>query len=1076
MGVSITSKGRKPAGLAVQIVRLTLSIGLITAVSAGIVAVVGTSRLVSDSLAAKDMASMQLVENALLSKLAAAEIVAARAGQVIAANRKPALLGRELQASYSAAQGTARTLAVVDAEFRPLAALPATEAVLTRDARRACVAALRGNPGITRSENGSGVGTLWLAQTVLSRKGQPLVVLLEVDTGFLAETLFEGSGGGRSLFVVEGQRSLAGGSDAAVDFSKARWIGTGPGSGRVAVTDVTGRSMAGHYDQVEGLTGVDWRVVILEPESRVSTNTLDTLWPTIVVITIGGLIAIVMAWVVARRLVAPLRTLETAALRAAGGAYVRPIEASREDELGQVAKAFNAVALRLNALHDLSQLLASSSQLDQVLDGILSAMGHIVGPGVAAIYLLDESGRWLVPVRARGADITLAPAIDSTSDMWLARAMDSTEPFAFIERGRSLADELPGLVLDERGALVAPLVVGHETLGVVVVLNESDTQVSEAEFEMVRTFSAQAAVAVNNSRLFAFESESRRVAEGLRTVAEKLVRPGGLADALADVEISIAELFGANRASFALVDRTALGLAPAADRESETETLGYAMRLLGRSEGHRPILVRTGDDHAADAAMKRFGSKEMVIVPIALETDHGAVLVIALGDQRASRRDLDLADAVANEIALSLDNSYFYEQALLRANSLETVFRISQAVGSSLEVKVVLNRVLDVVQKILSADAVALMTYDARRRTVATEMARGNVSPAIVERVFKSGDDVVGYVFASGEPVAFRDLHEGMEGLSGDAARNGLHSMLAVPLLARGRSIGVLTVFSAVEGAFNDDDMSMLQTFASQAALAIDTARLYSREHEVASLLQQSILPGALPQIEGMDTASAYEPAGGDAEIGGDYYDLFRAPDGTIWMAIADVCGKGITAATKTSMIKYSVRSLVAAGFAPGRVVTEVNRMVAEGRDPNDIVTVWVGRVDPAGQTLTWSSGGHPPAMLRRARQGDVIRLAANGPLLGAVAEVTYSEETASFLPGDTVLLYTDGVTEARSGNRFFGEPRVEEALSAGGTAAEVVERLQSSVRRFVQAALRDDVAVLVVRLLDDDKGLDTSP
>ncbi len=346
--------------------------------------------------------------------------------------------------------------------------------------------------------------------------------------------------------------------------------------------------------------------------------------------------------------------------------------------------------------------------------------------------------------------------------------------------------------------------------------------------------------------------------------------------------------------------------------------------------------------------MARFGSNELIVVPIALDTEHGAVLVIALGGERASRRDLDLADAVANEIALSLGNSYFYEQALLRANSLETVFRISQAVGSSLDVKVVLNRVLDVVQKILSADAVALMTYDARRKTIATEMARGMVSPSIVERVFKSGDDVVGYVFASGEPVAFRDLHEGMEGVSGDAARNGLHSMLAVPLLARGRSIGVLTVFSVGEGAFNDDDMSMLQTFASQAALAIDTARLYSREHDVATLLQQSILPGALPEFQGIDASSAYEPAGGDAEIGGDYYDLFRAPDGSIWMAIADVCGKGVKAAAKTSMIKYSVRSLVAAGFAPGRVVTEVNLMVAEGRDPSDIVTLWVGPGGPA--------------------------------------------------------------------------------------------------------------------------------
>ena len=109
--------------------------------------------------------------------------------------------------------------------------------------------------------------------------------------------------------------------------------------------------------------------------------------------TLGGLLALLTAWIVARRLVSPLRTLESAALQAASGAYVKPIDARREDEIGQVATAFNAVTLRLNALHDLTQLLASSSKLDQVLDGILSAMGHIVGPGVAAIYLLDEGGQ-----------------------------------------------------------------------------------------------------------------------------------------------------------------------------------------------------------------------------------------------------------------------------------------------------------------------------------------------------------------------------------------------------------------------------------------------------------------------------------------------------------------------------------------------------------------------------------------------------------------------------------------------------------------------------------------------------------
>ncbi len=1065
------SSGRKPAGLAVQVVRLTFTIGLFTVLAVGTVTVVATSQLVSETLLARDIAATQLIEDTLLGRLAVAEVVATRTGRAVVANKDLNTLREELGTGLDPSLKAVRSLAVVNASLTPLAALPTTQPATTADARRAARAALKGAPGVTRGRSGAGIGSLWLAQTVPTRDRTPVVVLVEVDTDFMRGLLSETAYGGRTLLVVEGEEALAASDDTGLDMSSAVWTTTGPGSGVVRVRNANGEIYDGHFDQLEGVSGLSWRFVSVGPASTVETDTFVALWPTILVVTIGGIISLVMAGVLANRLVRPLKTLEVAALRAAGGAYVKPIDAKREDELGQVADAFNAVALRLNALHDLSQLLASSSQLDQVLDEVLSAMGHIVGPGVAAIYLLDDSGRWLEPVRARGADISLAPAIDSMSDMWLARALLQVGPSPFVRDKRSLAEELPGLVHGETAAIAAPLVAGHDSLGVVVALTDSDSSISEAELEMVRTFSAQAAVAVNNSRLFAIESESRRVAEGLRTIAERLVRPGGLQDALDDVELVTAGLFGADSAYFAVVDRPALGLPPAADREREAETLGFALRLSAASDGAHAMIVRVGDDAAADAVLERTKSRELIVAPVVLGGDHGAVLVVGLGDRRAQRRDLDNANLIANEVALALDNAYLFQQALSRATSLETVLRISQAVSSSLEVKVVLNRVLDVVQKILSADAVALMTYDARRRTIETEMARGGVSQAIFERVFKPGDDVVGYVFSSGEPVAFHELHDEMEGLSGDAARAGLHSMLAVPLLARGRSIGVLTAFAVREAAFAEDDTAMLRTFASQAALAIDTARLYSKEHQVASLLQASIVPGDLPEFEQVDAASAYEPAGGDAEIGGDYYDMFRAPDRSIWVAIADVCGKGVVAATKTSMIKFAVRSLVAAGFTPGRVVTEVNRMVGEGGDPSDIVTLWVGRIDRSSDTITWSSGGHPPGMLHHPSEGVVRRLCATGPLLGAVLDVTFPEETMVFAPGDTMILYTDGVTEARSGNSFFGESRVEDSLVAGGSASEVVTRLQAAVRRFVQAELRDDVAVLVVRLVEDARG-----
>jgi serine phosphatase RsbU (regulator of sigma subunit) len=300
------------------------------------------------------------------------------------------------------------------------------------------------------------------------------------------------------------------------------------------------------------------------------------------------------------------------------------------------------------------------------------------------------------------------------------------------------------------------------------------------------------------------------------------------------------------------------------------------------------------------------------------------------------------------------------------------------------------------------------------------------------------------------------------------ASAAGFRSLLAVPLLARGHSVGVLSVYSVETDAFSAEDVELVQTFASQAALAIDTARLYGREHRVASVLQASILPEELPIIAGIDVASVYRPSGLESEIGGDYYDLFLAPDGSVVMVIADVVGKGVAAATKTSMIRYAVRGMVAAGLGPGAVLGELNRMVAESGDPSEIVTVWIGFLDRETDVLTWADAGHPPALVLPPGGGTPARLGPTGPLLGGIAGAVYEVGAQPLPPGAIALLYTDGVTEARSGLRFFGEGRVRRALRGGGSPAEVAQRLTAAVDRFAGSSLRDDAAILVVRRSDE--------
>lgn len=1060
---------RRPAssGLAVRIMRTTLIIGVVTVVAAGVVALVSTSRMSSRQLVGRDLMAAQLVDDRLSGRLQNARTELDKVRSVAESTESSAVLTPALESAVGTQQAIFRRILIVDGRGTVLGSSDGTATIGSLKDSPAFIAASDGARGFFTIRRPDGGWQLWAAAAE-ERRGPARMVLAQLDTEFVASSLLHASAENRSVLIVQDGDVLAGaGKDADARLQGARWLADSEHSGRVNLPPSDSGVLQGTYVDLTEIGPLQWRLVVLTPAGVPMLETWRAVLPSLAVLLIGGAVALVSAWSVSRRLVKPLRELERAARIAASGAYVRPIAVHGDDEVGRVAQAFNQMSVRLNSLHDLSQLLASASQVDQVLEGILRAMSHLVGPGLAGIYLYDEGQRVLMPAKISGLQSAAPTAVPTDGDGWLARALFSGEPQSLSDAD-AIRRELPGFIGEYDSALAVPLVAGFEPLGVVVALRGTQGTWTEAEQEMLKTFSAQAAVAVQTSRLFEFESRSRRVAEALRAVAEELVRPEGLDRALRKIEMVVTELFDASATAIVVVDRPSVALSGQASAQ-DAAVLAVALRALDRaSSTARPTLIARGADQYADELLDTLGGEQLLVLPVALDTDHGAVMVIA-GDRSLSMGEsIQVAGAVADELALAFDNAYFYERAVSRAANLETIFRISQAVGSSLQVNVVLNRVLDVVQKILSADAVALLEYDGRKKSLTTAMARGDIPPSLLSVELVPGDDVPGYVFSSGQPATLRDMHPGMRGIAGDAAANDLRSLLAVPLLARGRPIGVLMVFSVDPSSFTDEDASMLQTFATQAALAIDTARLYSREHDVATVLQQSILPAELPEFDELEAGSVYAPAGMDAEIGGDYYDLFKDPVGDIWFSIADVCGKGVHAATRTSMIKYALRAFASAGMSPAQVLSGLNRMISEAGDPSDIVTVWVGRLDRNATRLTWANGGHPPGLLRH-RDGTITPLEVTGPLLGAIPEVPFDEMCIGVTAGERILLYTDGVTEARSGNIFFGEQRVRDCFVGDGTSSDVAVDLLGAVRRFVRADLRDDVAVLVISLRQED-------
>ena len=296
-------------------------------------------------------------------------------------------------------------------------------------------------------------------------------------------------------------------------------------------------------------------------------------------------------------------------------------------------------------------------------------------------------------------------------------------------------------------------------------------------------------------------------------------------------------------------------------------------------------------------------------------------------------------------------------------------------------------------------------------------------------------------------------------------------STVLVPLVTRGRAIGVVTLIRGSGRApFAEPDLPLLEEFAGRAALAIDNGRLFRSRARVARSLQAALLPPALPAIGGIELAARYDVAETDVAIGGDFYDVIALAPDTWAVVVGDVCGRGPDAAALTGLVRHTLRTAVVREELPSRVLAQTNEALLDQIDDARFCTAAFVRLqlDPADSgpvRVTASSAGHPRPVVVRAT-GTAEALDCSGTLLGVVADVELVDREVVLGPGDALVLYTDGLTEARRGEEYFGEDRLLATCAelAGGTADEVAGGLEATVAAFRRSA-RDDTAILVVRV-----------
>lgn len=485
------------------------------------------------------------------------------------------------------------------------------------------------------------------------------------------------------------------------------------------------------------------------------------------------------------------------------------------------------------------------------------------------------------------------------------------------------------------------------------------------------------------------------------------------------------------------------------------------------------------------------GMRSVVTVPLKVEGRlTGSLGVAAESPGRYSNEEALRLQFAADRIALAVESARLTELERLRRGSLSFLVEASDLLAGTLEHDQTLALMAQMtVPTLASWCAVYTIAEQAEPelafvlhededqidgiKALLSKLSPPDPDPTPGARLWTAPADAA---HSTALRTSLRSLGLGEAGRPATGPGTALATAAAVggetvvlPLVARNRVIGMLTLGKPADERFRQEMLELAEDLSRRAALALDNARLYSERTAISQSLQRSLLPPGLPDIPGIEAEVIYRAAGEGNEVGGDFYDLFPIREGCWGFAIGDVCGTGPEAAAVTGLARHALRLLAREGFSGPAVLERLNAAILDEGPRSRFLTLLYGEVWPQddGSTLLKVVCAGHPLPLRLRQDGSVEAAADPQPLLGVMEDLELVEQTVTLDPGDVLLCVTDGVTERREGSRMLGDDGLADVLATctGLTAGAVAARIQRAVERFASDAPSDDMAILAMRV-----------
>lgn len=753
-------------------------------------------------------------------------------------------------------------------------------------------------------------------------------------------------------------------------------------------------------------------------------------------------------------------------------------------------------------------LLSSDMVLEDVLDAILGELERTLPCDLAAICLLEDEYLYVAAARGKAPEIrTTQFAADSI--VWIAQALSADQPLI---RSPESPSDLIGTAQGfppDYSAIAATLRAGIQPLGLLLMAHQTPGRYGAESRVIMSAFASYAAVAIENTRIYQSSQEQALVSAVMLQVAEATQSLATLDQVLETIVRLTPMLVGVSRCAVLLWDSEARAMVPAAayglrpdqqaafdDWRTNPERMPSFEQLYHEKA---PIVIHdvTADARPAAQGASALGFESLLALPLLAQ---GSVLGAMLVDYRDDRLGYDvvqtlrderiaLIQGIAHQTAAAIENALLREAQQEEAYVSTALLQVAQTVTNLSELDDILSAIVRIAPILVGVERCILFLWDDDRDSFRPSHTYGisrDAESALLSQRYATGSfPLLDEVRERDAMVLFpQDMLDHLDGalppelraLTGiSGMQTDLRSLLACPLSVKGRVLGALVLEEAqAPGGSPERRLEIIAGIAQQAALAIQNEQLeqerlgrerLERELQLAREIQQTFIPSQLPSLPGWEIAATWRAA---RQVAGDFYDIFELPDGHLGVVIADVADKGMPAALFMVLTRALMRAIAWDHPSPGAVLSRVNDLLVPDAQYGMFVTAFYAILSLGSGRLTYANAGHNRPLIFRSRTQRLQRLKKGGMALGVMSGANLEDHSVWMRPGDRVILYTDGVTEAFSARGWaYGEKRLRAVIrsTSAVSAPHTLAAIDTSVLDHVGLAPpSDDLTVIVLR------------